>query len=195
MILGITGGSGCGKTTLLEEISRRGGVIFDCDKIYHRLLRSDQALNAALCARFPEASVNGAIDRTRLAKIVFSREKDLLDLNRITHRAVRLAVEDGLKTAPELAAIDAIGLFEAGLDTLCDITVAVTAPEETRIARLTVRDGICREAALSRIRAQHDDSWFRQRCDYLLENDGSLEDFQRKCQHFISVTMNGGHQP
>ena len=185
MILGITGGTGCGKTTLLNCIAERGGLILDCDAIYHDLLRTDPALLSAIEARFPGSVENGALQRKKLGNLVFSDEKALEDLNAITHGAVRAEVLRRLAGKPKLAAIDAIGLFEGGLATLCDITVAVTAPEEARIQRLMVRDGIGRDYAKRRIAAQKSAEWFRERCDYCLENNGTRADFQKTCLAFL----------
>ena len=181
MTLGITGGTGCGKTTLLHELRARGGAVLDCDEIYHTLLQTDAALLAALEARFPAAFPDGHFARRELGKIVFADPAALKDLNAITHCAVRREVERRLEQQPVLAAIDAIALFESGLYQLCDLTVAVTAPREARVKRLMQRDGISREYAVSRIDAQHDDAWFRQRCGAVLENDGTPEEFHKKC--------------
>ena len=185
MILGITGGTGCGKTTLLNCIAERGGLILDCDAIYHDLLRTDPALLSAIEARFPGSVENGALQRKKLGNLVFSDEKALEDLNAITHGAVKAEVLRRLAGKPKLAAIDAIGLFEGGLATLRDITVAVTAPEEARIQRLMVRDGIGRDYAKRRIAAQKSAEWFRERCDYCLENNGTQADFQKTCLAFL----------
>ena len=116
---------------------------------------------------------------------MFSNPAALVDLNRITHSAVKNEVLRRLKTKPALAAIDAIGLFESGLAELCDVTVAVIAPEEMRLARLMKRDGISREYAESRIAAQKSTGWFRDKCDYVLENYGTQEDFRRICHEFL----------
>ena len=186
MIIGITGGTGCGKTTLLKMIEGRGGLVLDCDTIYHRLLITDTSLLRAIEARFPGTIENGALQRKKLGTIVFSDPSALSDLNHITHSAVRRAVTDALQSAPPLAAIDAIALFEGELAPLCDVTVAVTAPVEDRITRLMQRDQISREYATSRIAAQHDAAWYRSRCDYVLENDGTIDAFATKCIAFLS---------
>ena len=83
------------------------------------------------------------------------------------------------------AAIDAIELFDGGLADLCDVTVAITAPEEDRIQRLLARDGISYEHAALRIRAQKPESYFREKCDYVLENNGTQAEFQEKCLAFF----------
>ena len=186
MIIGITGGTGCGKTTLLNLIADKGGLILDCDAIYHELLKTDKAMLSAIDARFPGVIEDGSLNRKKLGSIVFADEAALLDLNAITHAAVKKEVLRRLESSPKLAAIDAIGLFEGGLAELCDVTVAVTAPTEDRVRRLMARDGISESYARSRIAAQHDESWFRQRCDHVLANDTSLDAFATKCLAFVS---------
>jgi len=185
MILGITGGTGCGKTTLLNLIREQGGLVLDCDEIYHTLLGTDPALLSAIEARFPGTVENGSLQRKKLGALVFSDPEALLDLNRITHAAVKQAVLQRLAEKPALAAIDAIALHEGGLASLCDVTIAVTAPEEDRVKRLMARDGISEDYARSRIDAQHSEDWFRQRCDLVLENDGTEAAFHDKCLAFL----------
>ena len=187
MIIGITGGTGCGKTTLLNLIADQGGLILDCDAIYHELLISNKEMLAAIDQRFPGVVEKGALNRKKLGTIVFADENALQDLNRITHSAVKSEVLRRLEQAPKLAAIDAIGLFEGGLADLCDVTVAVTAPEEARVQRLMLRDNISEDYARSRIRAQHQEDWFREKCDYLLINDSELDAFATKCLAFLDT--------
>ncbi len=185
MILGITGGTGCGKTTLLELVKAHGGLILDCDAIYHDLLQRDTALLNAIEARFPGSVENGSLNRKKLGNLVFSDPDALQDLNRIAHGAVKNEVLCQLKSAPELAAIDAIALFEGGLAQLCDVTVAVTAPEDIRVQRLMARDNISEDYARQRIGAQHSDVWFRESCDYVLNNDSTIDAFATKCLAFF----------
>ena len=185
MIIGITGGTGSGKTTLLKVIGEAGGMVLDCDAIYHQLLLTDQGLLQAIEDRFPGTVRDGVLDKKALGNRVFADEKELEELNRITHGAVTKAVLELLKENPPLAAIDAIGLFESGLASLCDTTVAVTAPEEVRIKRLMARDGISESYAKMRIQAQHTDGWFRENCDYVLQNAGTEQDFRLKCIAFL----------
>ena len=185
MIIGITGGTGCGKTTLLEEIRKLGGTVLDCDVIYHQLLQRDKEMLTAIEDRFPGVVEDGSLNRKKLGPIVFSDPQALLDLNAITHSAVKQEVLRQLEAKPALAAIDAIGLFEGGLAEICDVTVAVTAPVEQRIQRLMQRDGISESYARSRIEAQHEESWFRERCDHTLVNDGNIDAFATKCIAFL----------
>ncbi|MBQ2927227.1 MAG: dephospho-CoA kinase [Oscillospiraceae bacterium] len=185
MILGITGGTGCGKTTLLQVLKEHGALVLDCDAIYHQLLQDDQSLLDAIESRFPGTVEKGELQRKKLGAIVFSDGNALADLNRITHGAVKAEVLRRLECRPALAAIDAIALFEGGLSELCQLTVAVTAPTEDRVRRLMNRDSISAEYARSRIAAQHPEEWFRQRCDCILENNGTQVQFYNKCLAFL----------
>ena len=185
MIIGITGGTGCGKTTLLDIIGEKGGLVLDCDAIYHRLLQEDPALLAAIEARFPGVVEKGQLQRKKLGSMVFSDPNALADLNKITHAAVKAEVVKQLAQRPTLAAIDAIGLHEGGLAELCDITVAITAPDEARVQRLMAREGISEEYARQRIAAQRSGPEFEALCQYTLSNDGDVCAFRAKCLAFL----------
>jgi len=184
-VIGITGGTGSGKTTALNVLRDMGALHLDCDAIYHELLATDEALLAAIEDQFPGTVENGVLQRKKLGAIVFSDKNKLVCLNNITHTSIKNEVLRQLEVKPKLAAIDAIALFESGLSDLCDVTVAVTAPVETRVCRLMQRDQIPEDYAVRRIRAQHEEAWFRERCDYVLENNGELDAFRVKCLAFL----------
>ena len=185
MIIGITGGTGSGKSTLLHLIEEKGGLVLDCDAIYHHLLKTDISLLNSIDRCFPGTVENGMLNRKKLGAIVFNDESALQELNHITHAAVKEEILRQLAANSSLVAIDAIGLFEGELAQLCDVTIAVTAPEELRIQRIMARDGISKEYAKSRIAAQHSEEWFTTKCDYILDNSGTSEDFQTKSIAFL----------
>ena len=102
MILGITGGTGCGKTTLLRCIEQKGGVIFDCDAVYHRLLETGGTMLDSIEKAFPGTVVDGKLQRKALGSLVFADPKLLLRLNAITHKAVKNQIVKELEKAPAL---------------------------------------------------------------------------------------------
>ena len=185
MIVGITGGTGCGKTTALQAFSQLGGGVLDCDAIYHGLLQTDSTMLCAIEGRFPGTVTENSLDRKKLGSIVFADKKALQDLNAITHAAVKAEVLRKIGKETRHIAIDAIGLFEGGLAELCDTTLAITAPENSRIARLMARDGITEEYAKARISAQRSQDEFQALCDHCLHNDGTAEEFRQKCLAFF----------
>ena len=183
-VLGITGGSGCGKTTLLQAAEELGFRCIDCDALYHELLRSNSAMLAELKAQFPTAFSSEELDRKALGNIVFQDEAQLQVLNSITHRYVREEVLRQIQ-GTEYAAIDAFALFESGLAQLCDTTVAVTAPEEIRVQRLVKRDSISPDYALLRIRAQKSCEEFSAMADHRLDSHRDLDNFKQICKNFL----------
>lgn len=185
MIIGITGGTGCGKTTALQAFGELGGVVLDCDAIYHELLKTDKEMLGAIENRFPGTVTDGVLDRKKLGRIVFGDSAALLELNGITHSAVKTEILRRLDGETRHIAIDAIGLFEGKLAELCDVTVAVTAPEESRVARLMAREGISEEYAQARISAQRPQKEFENLCDHVLCNDDTRQEFHKKCLAFF----------
>ncbi len=139
IVIGITGPTGAGKTTVLNVLRELGGAVADCDGVYHELLSTSVPMREELAARFgPEIfDENGDLRRKELGAIVFGDPDALADLNAITHRHIvselerRIAQAEG-EGRPAIA-LDAVALLESGAGTLCGTTIAVTAPEELRV--------------------------------------------------------------
>ena len=185
-IIGITGGTGCGKTTALNELERRGALLIDCDAVYHRMLETDRPMLDEIEKYFPGAVIDGKLDRKALGAVVFTDEEALRDLNIITHRHINLEIRRILRehamNGGTIAAIDAIELFSSGLAKRCTATIGVIADREVRIDRIMRRDGISREYAMMRVNAQRPNEYFIQKCSHVLENNGSQEEFIEKCR-------------
>lgn len=193
-VLGITGPTGAGKTTVLKYLQNCGAVIMDCDKIYYEMLQSDEGLREELTESFGQVFLpDGSLDRPKLGKLVFENESAMQKLNTTIYYYMGLEIRRRLVEAKnggaELAVIDAINLIQSGLGELCAITVAVTAPEEVRLQRIMARDGITREYALSRIRAQENDEFFARHCKAVLHNDGTEEELTKKTKILLSDFM------
>ena len=187
IIIGITGGTGCGKTTALSELERLGGEVIDCDAVYHELLETDAQLIAELSDRFPGTVTGGVLDRKALGAIVFSDKKALADLNGIilsyVDREIWRRVDRARAEGRPAAAIDAINLFEGDIGKKCDVTVAVTAPEAERVRRLIAREGISEDYARLRIAAQQPNEYYSGLCDYTLVNDCATRgEFAARCR-------------
>ena len=172
LTIGVTGPTGAGKTTLLRAAEARGAMVLDCDEIYHGLLaRCPEMLNE-IEARFPGSVENGDLDTKKLGKRVYDDPEALADLERITHRYVRQEVAARLaQSDAPFAVIDAIALIESGLCKLCDETIAVTAPAYGRMRRIMKREGVSRDYARARIRAQKPDRFYITNCSHHIQNN------------------------
>ena len=190
-VIGLTGGTGAGKTTVLQLIEYHGGAALDCDRIYDELLKSNKALRRDLCKAFGDNvfSTNGALDREYLAGRVFSDASALRELNTIVYYYMGVEVRRRLtelkKQGVKLVGIDAVNLIESGLGELCETTVAVIAPESVRIARIVERDGITPEQAKARIAAQRGEDYYRKYAKMILENDGDEARLREKAEALL----------
>lgn len=195
-LVGITGGSGSGKTTALRELEGRGALVIDCDAVYHELLENSAELRREIEENFPGTVENGVLQRKKLGEVVFADEEALTRLNSITHRHVGQRVQALLRghamNGGTLAAIDAIELISSGLAARCDFTVGVIAEEEVRVRRIMARDGISRDYALLRIRAQRPDSYFREHCAVTLENNKDEATFISNINKILEERLHHG---
>ena len=193
LVIGITGPTGAGKTTALRTLESLCVRVLDCDAIYHELLRSDAHLRRELIGRFGDVFDEAGLNRRKLGRLVWNDGVALNDLNGITHKYVMAAlkgqIEDARQNGLPGVAIDAIALLESGAGGLCDTTVAVIAPKETRIARIMAREGIDRDYAAARVSAQKDGAWFAEHCDHTLRNDSTESAFQATCLDFFQSLL------
>ena len=190
VILGITGGSGTGKSTLAKTLKVFGMETLDCDKIYHEMLLDCSEMIEEIGTRFNNVSVNGVIDRQRLGGIVWRDPNALNDLNNITHKHVNIEIDKRINELSEqgndFISIDAIALIESGQSKKCDFIIGVIASVEKRIARIIERDKLTRKHAKMRVYAQKPDSFYRLNCNCIIENNfKTLEEFEREGYDFF----------
>ncbi|HKL88526.1 MAG TPA: dephospho-CoA kinase [Salinibacter sp.] len=184
--LGVTGGIGSGKTTVCGFLEEKGARVFYADIEAKRLMQEEDAVRAALVEEFGEETYgdDGALNRAYLADRVFGDAERVGRLNAIVHPHVFEAFEATKERASDegvdLLVHEAALLFEAGGDQHVDVTAAVVAPDADRIAWVTERDDVTPEQVQARMGHQLSQDELRRRADYVIENDGSLEDLRQK---------------
>ena len=195
-IIGITGGTGCGKTTALRELEAMGALVIDCDALYHEMLDTNAQMLSDIERSFPGTVTDGVLDRKALGATVFSNEAALEDLNAITHHYIGIEVDKKLRAwamaGGTVAAIDAIALIESGLGDKCLAVIGIVAEKATRIERIMKRDGISYEYAMMRVNAQYPNEYFEQKCDRVLHNDGDREAFRKQCKNLFKEVLKNG---
>lgn len=179
LILGITGGMGCGKTEVGHILSAEGFRVLDSDFLAHELMLKDRPVYRNVVAAFGEEilSGDGEIDRKRLGAVVFNDPAAREQLNRLVHPDVISSANEWIaecRAAQEDAAVLVPLLFEAGWTRAWDAVICVTAPEKQIFQRLENR-GLSKEDAGRRIAAQMPLNEKAAQSDFVIENDGTLQ--------------------
>lgn len=182
-VIALTGGIGSGKSTVLGEFKLLGAGIISCDEISHRImLKGGSAYNEITEAFGTDIlNSNGEINRKKLADIVFSDREKLEVLNEISHRLIYDEVKRMISAMDaDVVCIEIPLLFSAECPIKLDLTVAVTAPVETRIDRVICRDKCTREQVLARMENQLTDEKLQKLADCVIENNGDLEGLRQR---------------
>ena len=182
MIIGITGGIGSGKSTIAKQLRDMGYMVYDTDSEAKRLIVEDTHVRQQIEQLFGSKVYKDGIYQTALvAQRVFADHSLLAKLNAIVHPAVKADImnwvsrlasqESRIGNQKNLFFIECAILYQAGFDTLCDKVVAVTAPEEIRLARVMKRDSTTIEKVRARIHAQEAEKDVK-RADIIINNNG-----------------------
>jgi dephospho-CoA kinase len=184
--IGLTGGIGAGKSEALAAFERLGAATLSTDQVAHDLL-DDPEVRELLAERWGEEILSGGeVDRDRVAQRVFGDREELAFLEGIIHPRVGervLAWRQGLDPELKVAVVETPLLFEAGLESAFDLTVAVTARDEIRNERLAARG---QEGLEGREDRQLDQAEKAERATHVVANEGTLEDLEGAISELIA---------
>lgn len=182
--LGITGRSGCGKSTVTAEFSAQGVPLADADRLSREILLPGSPLLPKLAQRFGADILNtdGTLNRRLLADRAFATSEGKATLDSLTHpeivRRIRAAKQAALDAGAPLFVLDGAVIVGTAAQAECDRLCVVTAPFETSVARIVARDGISPEMAARRLNAQTPETTLTAQADYVLRNDADLARLQ-----------------
>ncbi len=166
-LVGLTGKTGAGKSTVSKYLSEKGAYIIDGDIVAREVLKEDESLLTRLCEAFGDIlNPDGTLDRKTLARVAFSTSENTDKLNKIIHPAINDAIHREADEAfrnYNVVVVDAAAIIESGFADECDLLCVVHAPEDIRLSRIMNRDGISEADALVRIRGQKDDDFYLSR--------------------------------
>ena len=180
-IVGLTGGIGSGKSTVLNQFENLGIKTYSADKAAKKLINSDKDLIKSIKNLFGDnVYENNILDTVKLSKIVFEDPHKLKSLNSIIHPAAANDFESFIKTKNgDYIVKEAAIIFETNTEDNYNKIILIRAPLEERIKRVILRDNLSREDVIKRVNNQIDDSTIIDNCDYIIENN-NLKDLKEK---------------
>ena len=203
-VIGLTGQSGAGKTTVSRVFSQNGFAVIDADIISRDVTQKGQPCLTELSEAFGSDIINsdGALNRKRLGSIVFSDREKLRQLNGIIYPYIIYRIisriDELSEEGRELILLDAPTLFEANADDLCDLIISVTADESIRMSRIIARDNITPEAAKKRFESQYSEHFFVNHSDFVIINNktpdvlaAKAEEVADKIKEYYNAKANG----
>ncbi len=188
IIIGITGGSGCGKTTVSNILSNNGVDVVDCDLVAKKIVEpAEPALNE-IKKYFGSEYIkeDGTLNRKKLASLVFAEPEKLLKLNEITHKYVKDYIDLYIENSKsDIIGLDAAALIESDIYKKCDYLICVLADKKIREERIMKRDMLSKEEAISRINAQKNDSFYIEKSDYIVYNNDNIDSVNNKVREIL----------
>ena len=180
MVIGLTGQTGAGKSTVCGILRDQGAAIVDADQVARDVVGCGSGCLAEIALEFGIGvlQADGTLNRRKLGDMVFTDKQKLRRLNQITFpyitREIQETIDRHKKAEARWIILDAPTLFESGSNKMCDKVISVIASPELRRNRIMLRDNITEEQADSRIQSQHEDAFYTEKSDYVLENSGDM---------------------
>lgn len=193
-VIGITGASGSGKTTVSQILNKRKDIkIIDADKMAKELTNSETEYLAEIKLTFEKENIfeeDGKLNRRKLANLIYTSKEDLQKLNQITFKHLIPKIIDTINNVTDdikIVVIDAPLLFESGLDNYCDCIVTLYVPDELKINRICNRDKITEKIAKDRLNIQKSNEFYSEKSDYVIVNDENttIEELEQKINKII----------
>lgn len=188
-LIGLCGRSGSGKSRFCDIAASCGIKVIDCDSVYREMVSKPSPCLSELEKEFGSGIINqNALDRKKLAEIVFSDPEKLNILNSVTHRHIKkeIGVILGSFDEADTVILDAPTLFESGLDSVCELIIGVVASDELCIERITARDGITVSEARARLDNQYSSEYIIENCDIIIYNDSAFSDYESAALEIVS---------
>ncbi|MFZ5517704.1 MAG: dephospho-CoA kinase [Candidatus Zhuqueibacterota bacterium] len=195
--VGITGGIGCGKSEVCRLLEKQGIPVIHADVVAKDIVNENEQVKRQLKQAFGDDVYlpDDTLDRKRVADIIFNDENAKMQINRIVHPHVLEYQKNELLRMKasgkvKIACVEAALIFEAGSQNQFDIIVVVAATPETIMNRLKVRDGLSEDEIMKRIKSQMELAEKIKRADFVVHNDGPLDELNHKVKRLFNWLNN-----
>jgi dephospho-CoA kinase len=185
-VIALTGGMGAGKSIVAEEFAENGALIIEADTISKNILWNDRKIRKKIIKAFGKKNIcdkKGDITKDKLIEAAFKDSESVAKINSILHPEVRkkieILTEDGISSGLfKMVAVEAALIFESGIQDKFDSIVCVVSEDNIRFERLMTRDQVSKEEIQNRINLQFDQAYNANRSDYVLYNNGTIEELR-----------------
>lgn len=194
-VIGLTGQTGAGKSSVLKLFQKRGAAVIDADSVAHRITDEDLWCLVEIVTAFSCLVLNdkGKLNRKALGKMVFSDPKKLQTLNKIIFpyicEAIRKEIDENVAAGFQTVVVDGATLIESGCSKMCTVLISVTAEKEMREKRIIARDGLNKADAAHRISAQQPENFYTEHSDFVIKNDGTPAELEQKVDTVIRAVF------
>lgn len=181
MVVGLTGQTGAGKSTVSKTFLKNGFAVINADLVARRVEEKGMKCLDEIHELFGDEVINsdGTLNRKQLANIVFSDSAKLELLNTITYPYITGEILNEIRVhslrGEKLILLDAPTLFESRVDDFCELIISIVADADTREMRIIERDGLTKEQARKRMDSQLDEEFFVKHSDYIITNNNTIE--------------------
>ena len=192
MIIGLTGGTGTGKTSVSQIFADAGFETVDFDKVTRSLYEKSSDCLCEIVQGFGKEILfpDGTLNRRLLGEIVFADKNSLCKLESIVFKYILLYADSLIKASKgKNLLLDAPTLFESNLNKRCDFTIAVIADKSIRKERIIKRDLLSEDAAENRINSQKDNEFFKNNCDFIIENNKDLAELKKQTEKVLNKIL------
>ena len=193
VVIGLTGGIGTGKSTVSQILKEKNFPVIDLDIISHEVIKFPKVVEK-IVENFGKEVLeynntgNWIISREKLGRVIFGNREKRLILNSIMHPEILRIMREKIlecKKENKIIFVEIQLLFEVQWEKEFDYILLVSAEKETQIKRILARDKRSKEEALSIINSQMPLDEKKKRSDYVIENDGNIQDLEKKVDDFL----------
>jgi len=189
MILGLTGMSGAGKSTAAKLFAENGFCVIDCDTLAREIITRSPCVDEVK-TNFPEVFTDDNFDRKKAAKVLFSNPQKLQQYQKIVFPYVTYGIIKEIEKSKDNILLDAPTLFQSKADDFCDEIIAVIADKSMCVERIVERDSVTENDAVMRLNNQPQSEFFKNKCDYIIENNGDTNDFKKEIEKISNSYTN-----